>query len=266
MRLTIAALLVLLPLAAPAAAQSPWARAGSWLIVRGEDGCGAYTLTPAFISLTQRRDGTFAVSGKVASGAAIGDRITLVLPGVDANNDGYPDTQQQLTGKVADRDSIARVVGTGDAVAALATATTVRFTSARGETLATVPLDNARGAMAVVRRCLTEIGRIDPGSGRPAASRPVLTTPATALIGADDYPPRALRDGAQGAAGVTLTISAKGLVSECHVTTSSGHAALDEQTCQSLSRRARFTPATDAAGKPTQAEVTRQVRWVLPPD
>jgi TonB family protein len=59
-----------------------------------------------------------------------------------------------------------------------------------------------------------------------------------------DYPSRALREGLEGRVGFLLTVNEYGRVSECEVTSSSGHAVLDQAACQNLRRYARFEPAT----------------------
>jgi TonB family protein len=115
-----------------------------------------------------------------------------------------------------------------------------------------------------LQRCATETARIDPGSGKPAATLGRPLGNMNQLIASDDYPPVALRNGWTGRSIVTLTVSAKGLVSGCETATSAGHAILDQAACLALSRRARFSPALDADGKPTQAQYQAPVSWTLP--
>ncbi|WP_447727033.1 energy transducer TonB [Sphingomonas koreensis] len=64
----------------------------------------------------------------------------------------------------------------------------------------------------------------------------------------DDYPPAALRAGEQGVVGVSWEVNAAGRAVNCQVTAPSGSAALDRTTCQLVERRARYSPALDAAG------------------
>lgn len=54
---------------------------------------------------------------------------------------------------------------------------------------------------------------------------------------------------------VDLTVDAAGLPVRCDVTLSEGSRALDRTACDHLMRRARFTPARDAAGAPIPAVV-----------
>lgn len=83
-------------------------------------------------------------------------------------------------------------------------------------------------------------------------------------ITGDDYPLSALREGRQGKTGVRLHIAATGRLESCEVIGPSGHADLDEATCPTLIRRARFQPATDAQGKLIGTVFTVRVGWALP--
>lgn len=80
----------------------------------------------------------------------------------------------------------------------------------------------------------------------------------------DDYPPSAIRSGASGTTRISWDINAQGRVENCTVTASSGNADLDRAACTALTRRARYTPATDQSGNPIRSKSSRSVRWVLP--
>jgi protein TonB len=86
------------------------------------------------------------------------------------------------------------------------------------------------------------------------------------LVSDDDYPPSAVRAGAQGTVGFTLDVAADGHVTGCAIESSSGSTVLDNQTCRLLIARARFTPARDSKGHPTSDTVHNRIRWVLPQD
>lgn len=86
------------------------------------------------------------------------------------------------------------------------------------------------------------------------------------FFGADNYPPAAIRAGAQGRVVASLTVGADGRVSACTVTSSSGNSDLDSTTCRIARSRVRFTPARDDSGAPMQSTYTLPVRWVLPQD
>lgn len=81
-------------------------------------------------------------------------------------------------------------------------------------------------------------------------------------FGRDNYPPSAVRDGAEGRVRATLTIGTDGRVSNCVIASSSGNSALDDATCRGA-RRARFTPAQNAAGQPVSSSYPLSIRWTL---
>ncbi|MBC7985639.1 MAG: energy transducer TonB, partial [Sphingomonadaceae bacterium] len=79
-----------------------------------------------------------------------------------------------------------------------------------------------------------------------------------------DYPSASIRAEEQGTTGFRLSVGADGRVADCQITSSSGSSRLDQTACQMLRRRARFTPARDAAGNPTTSVYTSSVRWQIP--
>jgi protein TonB len=84
------------------------------------------------------------------------------------------------------------------------------------------------------------------------------------VFSADDYPADAQRNGEQGTVQATLAIDARGQVSGCTIVRSSGHASLDNATCDILQRRARFSPARDLSGDAIPSTVTTPpVVWRL---
>ena len=85
-------------------------------------------------------------------------------------------------------------------------------------------------------------------------------------LSSDDYPASAQRDNAQGVTGFRLEVDANGRVTNCAVTSSSGNADLDAQTCKLLPRRARFTPAKDPAGNGLPSTYAGRTRWQVPKD
>lgn len=108
----------------------------------------------------------------------------------------------------------------------------------------------------------------------PAAPPPPRFTPKGAVpkgnpgnwATTNDYPSRALREEREGTTGFRVTVGTDGRVTDCQVTSSSGHADLDQATCDNVRRRARFNPATDGEGQPTSGSYSNRVRWVIPKD
>lgn len=82
----------------------------------------------------------------------------------------------------------------------------------------------------------------------------------------NDYPSRALREEREGTTGFRVAVGPDGRVTDCSVTSSSGHADLDAAACENIRRRARFTPAMDGEGQPTTGSYSNRVRWVIPKD
>jgi len=85
------------------------------------------------------------------------------------------------------------------------------------------------------------------------------------LVTDADYPIAAMRYEQEGRTAVVLGIGETGRVTDCRVTESSGHSALDAATCSLLVRRARFTPARDAKGNAIRGSFATAIKWVLPP-
>ena len=77
------------------------------------------------------------------------------------------------------------------------------------------------------------------------------------------YPPRAIKAREEGAVGFVVTIDAKGAVTQCQVTKSSGHPLLDQETCNIITLHAEFNPESDLS---TSQVRTRQgvIAWKLP--
>lgn len=81
---------------------------------------------------------------------------------------------------------------------------------------------------------------------------------------AGDYPLHAIYQREEGRVVARLGVSAEGRTASCTVIVSSGFARLDQATCNTLTRYARFQPATDREGKPIAATFDVPVNWVMP--
>ncbi len=80
----------------------------------------------------------------------------------------------------------------------------------------------------------------------------------------NDYPRRALQQEREGTSGFRVTVGPNGRVTDCSITSSSGHPDLDEATCANVTRRGRFEPALDSEGNPTSGSWSSRVRWEIP--
>jgi protein TonB len=79
----------------------------------------------------------------------------------------------------------------------------------------------------------------------------------------ENYPARALREEVQGTVGVRVTVTPDGRAAECQVTASSGSAELDRAACQGMERYARFNPALDNGGNPTNGSYSTRITYRL---
>jgi TonB family protein len=77
----------------------------------------------------------------------------------------------------------------------------------------------------------------------------------------NDYPSRALNQGREGTTAFLLVVNPQGAVTDCVITQSSGHTDLDDATCGSIRRRARFERAP--VGTPVRGYRNR-VTWRIP--
>ena len=77
------------------------------------------------------------------------------------------------------------------------------------------------------------------------------------------YPPRAIKAREEGAVGFAVTIDAKGQVTGCQVTHSSGHPLLDQETCKIITLNAEFQPEPTLSASQVR---TREgvINWKLP--
>jgi len=113
--------------------------------------------------------------------------------------------------------------------------------------------------------------RIVPPAAPPAPPPPRFTPKGAVPKGnpgswatTDDYPSRALREEKEGVTRFTVQVSPEGRVTSCSVTGSSGTPELDDAACRAITRRARFTPATNGEGQPVAGSYSNSVRWQIP--
>jgi protein TonB len=84
------------------------------------------------------------------------------------------------------------------------------------------------------------------------------------LFGPADYPTSLVGGPSPGPVTVRLAVAANGRAAGCVIVKSSGAAALDVATCRLLISRARFIPARDADGNPTEGEASATLVWTAP--
>lgn len=132
-------------------------------------------------------------------------------------------------------------------------------------------------ALSLRQSVLTALGRCEADLlqhwGYDAAKIAAIATragpapgynPGRNWITADDYPTAAVIARRQGRVLIGWTISPQGRVTDCRILRSSGDAELDAAACNAVTKRGRYSPALDAAGKPVESYSTRYVNWLLP--
>lgn len=135
----------------------------------------------------------------------------------------------------------------------------------QGEAPVAVRLEGMKAAMGMLEQCNANALRAMGIAPAEAASVATLAKPINpGWITSDDYPPSALRAEASGWTGIVLRITTEGRADDCQIIEPSGTEELDAASCRLSIRRARFTPATDAAGKPVTSHGFVRIRWSVP--
>lgn len=98
----------------------------------------------------------------------------------------------------------------------------------------------------------------------PAPAKEAVPVDVAAWLGADNYPPEAIRAGEQGRVVAIVAVDATGRATACRIDVSIGSPALEKGTCAAVLAKGRFEPARDAAGRAVASELTLPVRWALP--
>lgn len=100
--------------------------------------------------------------------------------------------------------------------------------------------------------------------GQPVSPATDLSKPPTIRSGSisnNDYPRSAISRGEQGVVRVAFQVSAEGRVTACAVDQSSRSEALDLRSCDIVTRRLRFRPALDAAGRAVAGVGAQVFEW-----
>ena len=166
-----------------------------------------------------------------------------------------------------------------------ATASLLGISGGPGTDQSALPLTGAAAGLTQGRRCLDALRRersarpiaqatptpqptvaaaVQPAAAPVLARGPVARGSKSAWMADAEYPSAALRAEEQGAVTVKLAIDERGQVSACEVVKSSGSSALDSETCRTVRRRARYTPAVGTDGRAMASVDQHTVRWALP--
>jgi len=113
----------------------------------------------------------------------------------------------------------------------------------------------------VMKECVTDLATIWTNhEGVSSRAKSDLAT----YVKDTDFPEEGIRKGVGGTTAFALLIDEKGMIADCTVIETSGQAMYDSQSCALLKKRARFTPARDAAGKPHKDSVIGKISWIVP--
>jgi hypothetical protein len=120
--------------------------------------------------------------------------------------------------------------------------------------------------MAALRTCLDDLLKswgYDPAV-QAALSRPVSPhTPPGKWLSGTDYPVGAALGGHNGFVQFRLDIDPEGKIAGCHVLARTNPDDFADTTCRLITRRAKFDPALDAAGKPVRSYFISSVRFMM---
>jgi protein TonB len=107
---------------------------------------------------------------------------------------------------------------------------------------------------------------MEVGPTRPAF-QPKSPAPANEIsrwATTNDYPSISLKREEQGISRFRVVVGTDGKVKSCEITASSGSTQLDNTTCNLVTRRAKFQPATNESGERIVGTYSNAVRWQLP--
>lgn len=134
----------------------------------------------------------------------------------------------------------------------------MRFTLHTGSLKA--PLDAMRTCMANLVR---DWG-LDPAQQYALSRRVAVKGMPGTWLTSNDYPKGALAKGENAIVRFRMMVGADGMPTQCFVQQATMSPEFIKLTCDLLMKRARFTPALDAAGKPVASFYTNAVRWLTP--
>lgn len=138
-----------------------------------------------------------------------------------------------------------------------------------GKRLYRLELGRMDKPMAAMRTCMDDLLQhwgYDPKSyaAQSRAARPI-GVPGSWVV-SDDYPSKAVMMGHNGLIQFRLDVDETGKVLGCHVLARTNPDEFADVSCRALTRRAKFEPALDAAGKPVKSFYVNKIRFVMEED
>lgn len=125
-------------------------------------------------------------------------------------------------------------------------------------------LDTAIGALRRCTKDLVKIWGLNPDQQAALTTTPEPLGNPGGWITSNDYPASALRGGQSASVQFRLMIDAAGMPTSCKVQSATQGPAFIDLTCTLLMKRARFSPAATADGKPVESYYTNSVNWLMP--
>jgi Gram-negative bacterial TonB protein C-terminal len=128
-------------------------------------------------------------------------------------------------------------------------------------------LNDFRSAIAAMKTCHDDLLRswkIDPDILSTYQSLPKPLGNVGRWASTDDYPRALLNDNLGGMVAFKLTVGPDGKPSDCQIIETSNIELLDKTSCAVVMKRALFTPAVGADGRPASAPYINRIRWQAP--
>jgi TonB family protein len=262
----ITALSALALLAAPASARH-WGNVEGWFVTSGDQSCGIYAqrngLSSAEFLILKRLDGRLSLQVQNPAWNIAQGNESDIRYQVDGRT--YGGMQKTVALTEAPGKGLLSVVG-ADFEHEIRSGTTLAIVNG-SMLIGQISLRGAAAALETVDSCLQDL-RLNGNSFSTNPAAPVKpATPkgdAGSWVVISDYPKSALRDGREGTVSFRLMVGNDGRVAGCTITQSSGHQDLDDATCMSLTKRARFEPVRDKNGQPISSSYESRVNWKVP--
>lgn len=119
--------------------------------------------------------------------------------------------------------------------------------------------------LAAMRTCTDNLVKswgYDPAV-QASLKRPATPTSNPASwLGSNDFPTKALMEGMNGYVKFRLDVDPEGNVSGCRILYRTNPDQFADTSCRLLSKRAKFVPALDAAGRPVKSYFMSAIKWV----
>jgi len=132
------------------------------------------------------------------------------------------------------------------------------------ETFALTQMDPLLKKMDECLIDLRSVWNITDPAGKQSKLKERAKANLASYVNNDDYPAIAIANHQGGTVAFALLVDEAGKIADCTIIETSGAAALDTQSCGILEKRAKFTPAIGADGKPAKDAVFSRIRWVIP--